>query len=138
MELTFKNNFVIDEEVKDISVVGHLKCSCGSEEFNIFHTGKQTKGILAPHIQKKDKQILVEAILSDCGKKIQIYDSSFDGENPKDISHPESNKLLIKGNDKFKLKICLNYNKGNYLTNKFFTIYIYGIGGKKDIVIYEE
>jgi flagellin-specific chaperone FliS len=54
------------------------------------------------------------------------------------VSHPEKEKLIIKGNDKFRLKNCLNYNKGNYLTNKFFTIYVYGIEEKKDITIYEE
>jgi hypothetical protein len=48
-------------------------------------------------------------------------------------------EFIYKDINKFRVKIVLNYYEENYMTNKFFTIYIYLFdnNGKK-IVLYEE
>lgn len=138
MNLSFKNYFIIMEEHDNVAVNGNLKCSCGSEKFSIYHTGKQTKGILAPHIVRTQKQILIEAKCSECGRTIQIYDTTIDGENPIVAWHPEFKQFSYKNITDFKVKIFLNYYEENYMTNKFAMIYIYLYDNNKQIVLYEE
>ena len=138
MNLSFKNYFVVEEERDRVAVKGGLRCSCGCEQFKIFHTGKQTKGILASHIIESQKQILIEAKCSKCGRTIQLYDSSYDGEKPFTVSHPEVKQFLYKNISDFKIKIILNYYEENYMTNKFAMIYIYLYDdNNKQIVLYE-
>lgn len=139
MDLSFKDFFVIEEEHDKVSVCGSLKCSCGMEKFLINHTGKQTKGILSPHIKKMQKQILIDAKCPKCGRTIQIYDNTIDGEKVAIASTLERKQFLYKNMSEFKIKIVLNYYEENYMTNKFVTIYVYLIddNGKK-IVLYEE
>ena len=45
-ELRIINNLEILEEIDNVALNGKLKCNCGCNEFYIYHTGKQTKGIL--------------------------------------------------------------------------------------------
>ena len=139
MELKFKDYFVIEEEHEKVSVCGTLKCSCGCDKFKIFHTGKQTKGIFSPYIVKTNKQIFVEAKCLECGKVIQIYDTSYDGEKPIIVDHGENKQFLYKEKENFKVRVFLNYYEENYMTNKFVTIYIHLIDENgKNIVLYEE
>ena len=139
MDLSFKNNFEIEEERDKVTCKGKLKCDCGGEEFYIYHTGTQTKGFFSSHVKKEKKQILVSAKCSLCGKEIQIYDTTNDGEKPVMVEHFERKEFIYKNNNKFKVKIVLNYYEENYMTNKFFTIYIYLFDGDgKQIVFYEE
>ena len=139
MDLSFKNYFIIEEEHDKVACKGILKCSCGEEKFSIYHTGKQTKGILSPYIKKIQKQIFVEAKCSKCGRTIQICDTTIDGEKPVDGSHLEIKQFLYKNITDFKVKIFLNYYKENYMTNKFVTIYIYLYDdNNKQIVLYGE
>ena len=139
MDLSFKDFFVIEEQHDKEAVSGNLKCSCGMDKFLVYHTGKQTKGILSPYIKKMDKQILIEAKCPKCGRTIQIYDNTIDGEKPAMASVLERKQFLYKDMSEFKIKIILNYYEENYMTNKFVTIYVYlfdDIG--KQIVLYEE
>ena len=139
MDLSFKDFFIIEEEHDKVSVSGSLKCSCGMDRFLIYHTGKQTKGILSPHIKKMEKQILIEAKCSKCGRTIQIYDNTIDGEKPAMASVLERKQFLHKGMSEFKTKIVLNYYEESYMTNRFVTIYVYLFGDNgKQIVLYEE
>lgn len=139
MELSFKKFYKIEEEHDKVAVYGRLKCPCGSEHFSIFHTGKQTKGILSPYIKKTEKQILIEAKCQKCGQTIQIYDNTIDGEKPVIASHPDKTQFIYKNTTNFKVKIVLNYYEENYMTNKFVTIYIYLYDdSNKQIVLYEE
>ena len=139
MKLSFNDYFVIEEEEEKVFVAGKIKCSCGCEKFKIFHTGKQTKGILASHIVKMQKQILIEAKCSRCGKIIPIYDTCVDGENPIANIHLESKEFLHQNIEDFSVKVLLNYNEENYMTNKFFTIYVHLINDiGKEIILYEE
>ena len=138
MNLSFKKNYLVEEDNK-YCVKGNLKCDCGSENFVIFHTGKQTKGIFAPNIAKTDHQILVQAKCSKCGKTIQLYDTAIDGEKPILKEHPELKKFIYKNSESFRVKIILDYDEVNYMTNKFFTIFIYLYNSEnKEIVLYEE
>ena len=139
MDLSFKDFFVIEEEHDKVAVSGNLKCSCGMDKFLVYHTGKQTRGILSPYIKKMDKQILIEAKCPKCGRTIQIYDNTIDGEKPAMASVLERKQFLYKDMSEFKIKIILNYYEENYMTNKFVTIYVYLFGdNEKQIVLYEE
>lgn len=139
MDLSFKDFFVIEEEHDKVAVSGNLKCSCGMDKFLVYHTGKQTKGILSPYIKKMDKQILIDAKCPKCGRTIQIYDNTIDGEKPAMASVLERKQFLYKDMSEFKIKIILNYYEENYMTNKFVTIYVYLFGDNgKQIVLYEE
>lgn len=139
MDLSFKKNFIIEEEHDKIAVCGNLKCDCGCDEFKIFHTGKQTKGIFSSHLKKEEKQILIEAKCAKCGKNIKLYDTSIDGEKPTTISHFDEKQFIYKNNEEFKVKIFLNYYEENYMTNKFVSIYIHLVDDKgKTIVLFEE
>ena len=139
MDLSFKDFFVIEEEHDKVAVSGNLKCSCGMDKFLVYHTGKQTKGILSPYIKKMDKQILIESKCPKCGRIIQIYDNTIDGEKPAMASVLERKQFLYKDMSEFKIKIILNYYEENYMTNKFVTIYVYLFDDNgKQIVLYEE
>lgn len=139
MDLSFKDFFVIEEEHDRVSVSGSLKCCCGMDKFLIYHTGKQTKGILSPHIKKIEKQVLIDAKCSKCGRTIQIYDNTIDGEKPAMASVLERKQFLYKDMSEFKTKIVLNYYEEYYMTNKFVTIYVYLFDDNgKQIVLYEE
>lgn len=66
-----------------VSLEAQLKCTCGNMEFEVFHTGKQTKGILAPFLVRKKKQLVVKAVCPCCQNTIIVYDSTVDGTHPK-------------------------------------------------------
>ena len=86
-----------------------------------------------------DKQILIEAKCLKCGRTIQIYDNTIDGEKPAMASVLERKQFLYKDMSEFKIKIILNYYEENYMTNKFVTIYVYLFDDNgKQIVLYEE
>ena len=66
-------------------------------------------------------------------------DITIDGEKPAMASVLERKQFLYKDMSEFKIKIILNYYEENYMTNKFFTIYIYLFDNNgKQIVLYEE
>ena len=139
MNLSFEKYFVIEEEHDKVAVRGKLKCECGSEEFKIFHTGKQTKGIFSPHIKKAEKQISIEARCSKCGKRIKIYDTSIDGIKTVMNTAFNEKQFIYKDKEDYKVKIFMNYYEENYMTNKFVAIYIHLVdNNNKEIVLYEE
>lgn len=75
-----------------------LTCSCGNDKFKIIHTGKQTKGILAPLIINKEKQLRVIAVCPECANRIEIYNSSEDNSrnNFSDFSFSNTSVWQIK------------------------------------------
>ena len=93
-----------------------IKCSCNCCTFRISHTGKQTKGIFTPLIVRKDNQLAVKAICTDCGNSILLYDSKTDGARKTyhdDIRAFES--FTTKGGDVNAWNIIIKYN---YLSEK--------------------
>ena len=60
-ESRIMDNLEIIEEIDNVALKGKLKCNCGCNEFYIYHTGKQTKGILFTDIVKHKKQVVISA-----------------------------------------------------------------------------
>ena len=105
---------------------------CGCSDFKFLHTGKQTRGILAPFIVKEKGQLVLKAICHCCGNSIIVYDSEKDGTRARgncltsefvpfvSKSLPNILSIVIKYNyfsEKFK-------NKGVY-SNQFENCFIY-------------
>ena len=53
-KLRIIDNIKILEEHDNVAMACQLICDGGCNHFIIFHTGKVTKGILAPYLIKKD------------------------------------------------------------------------------------
>lgn len=124
-ELRIINNLEIIEEIDNIALKGKLKCSCGCNEFYIYHTGKQTKGIFYPDIIKHKKQVVINAQCVNCKEIIKIFDSTIDGIKPINAKQYEFKKLVLKKDiDTFKIIMMYNYYKEDYKTNKFVECFI--------------
>lgn len=95
-QLRVLDNLRIVIERDEVALAGKLVCDCECEHFYIYHSGKQTKGILIPYLIKKNKQIAIKAVCERCGKEIIIYDSKIDGIKPL-----MNNEYLV---EKFTLK----------------------------------
>ena len=73
-------DFLTDiQEVNGVALSARLQCTCGCSDFNFLHTGKQTRGIFAPLIIKKNGQLVLKATCHCCGNSIIVYDSEIDG-----------------------------------------------------------
>lgn len=124
-ELRIINNLKIIEEIDNVALKGKLKCNCCCNEFYIYHTGKQTKGILFSDIVKHKKQVIINAQCVNCNEIIKIYDSTIDGIKPIDTKKYEFKKLELKKDiDTFKIIMIYNYYKEDYKTNKFVECFI--------------
>ena len=112
-------------EHNNAALEGDLICECGNPYFKIYHSGKQTKGILAPYLINKNKQISIEAKCICCGNSLTIYDNRLDGVK-KFNSDIVLKQLLNISNDKctFKLHLMYNYIKEHFKTNLFEECYI--------------
>ena len=95
-ELRIINNLKIIEEIDNVALKGKLNCNCGCNEFYIYHTGKQTKGILFPDIIKHKKQVVINAQCVNCKEIIKIFDSTIDGIKPINVKQYEFKKLVLK------------------------------------------
>ena len=71
------------QEFNGVAIYAKLRCSCGNYSFTFSHTGKQTKGILAPYIIRRNKQLVLQAKCRSCGKTIEIFNSALDGTRAK-------------------------------------------------------
>ena len=140
-------DFLTDiEEVNDVALSAKLQCTCGCTNFYFSHTGKQTKGILAPYIVKKKGQLILKALCHSCGNSIIVYDSEKDG------THTFGNRLTTEfvsfvskslPND---LSVVIKYNyfpekfkeNGEY-SNSFENCFIYIVeNGKEGKALIEE
>ncbi len=107
--------------IDNVSLKGTLYCDCGNESFYIYHTGKVTKGILAPYLIKKNKQLVVAAKCSCCGNLITIYNSN-DIIKSENI---EKEKFIIPNVDgKFHITLMYNYYPNNFKTNLYENLFI--------------
>ena len=119
------NNLEIIDEIDNVALKGKLKCNYGCNEFYIYHTGKQTKGIMSPDIVKHKKQVVINAQCVNCNETIKIYDSTNDGIKPIDTKKYEFKKLVLKKDiDTFKIIMMYNYYKDDYKTNEFVECFI--------------
>ena len=90
-------------ENEPCAIEGALTCSCGNNKFKIIHTGKQTKGILAPLIIKKEKQLRVMAVCPECANRIEIYNSS--GDNHRN----DFSDFSFSNTSVWQIKLMYNY-----------------------------
>lgn len=124
-ELRIINNLESIVEIKNEALSGKLKCYCGCKEFYIYHTGKQTKGILSSDIVKYKKQVVINAHCINCNEIIKIFDSTIDGINPILTNQYEFKKLVLnKDVNTFNIIMMYNYYKEDYKTNKFVNCFI--------------
>ena len=124
-ELRILSNLNIYETHDNVAIAGKLICDCGCSLFSIFHTGKVTKGVLAPYLVNKDKQIVIKAVCKDCGKSIIVFDSKIDGINPLVGNLYTSEKFLIKNiKEDFEITLKYNYYPKDFKSNKFIECFI--------------
>ena len=125
-KLRIIDNLNIYEIHDNVAIAGKLMCDCGCHLFGIFHTGKVTKGILAPYLIKKDKQIVIKVVCKDCGKSIIIFDSKIDGVRPLTCNNTyEEKAFLIKNiNANFEIDLKYNYYPEDFMSNKFVDLFI--------------
>ena len=53
------------KEHNGVSLSAKLQCTCGCSNFEFSHTGKQTRGVFAPFIIKKNGQLILKAVCID-------------------------------------------------------------------------
>ena len=124
-QLRIFDNLRIVIERYEVALAGELVCDCGCEHFYIYHSGKQTKGILTPYLIRKDKQIVIKAVCERCGKEIIIYDSKIDGIKPLMNNEYLVEKFTLKNiKDSYEITLKYNYYKNDYKTNKFVECFI--------------
>jgi hypothetical protein len=142
--LEFLNNI---QEYNGVSISANLRCTCGNNKFVFSHTGKQTKGILAPYITKKNKQLILQAKCTCCGKNIEVYNSTIDGSKPQITEQLTAFMPFVipkTSADKFEVLIKYNYwpeklkVNGRY-SNEFENCFIYIVdNGKETKALIEE
>jgi len=112
-------------EHNNAALEGDLVCECGSHYFEIYHSGKQTKGILAPYLVKNTPRIVIEAKCTCCEHSIIIFDNSIDGVK-RTTADATTKKPFTLLNDTYAYKIHLMYNyfENNFNTNLFEDCFI--------------
>lgn len=93
--------------------------------FNIYHSGKKTRGILAAYLMKRNKQIIINAVCKKCCNEITIYDSNIDGIDAiKNKKYPIEKFVLKDENDAFEIIMMYNYYEKDFKTNQFVECFI--------------
>ena len=147
MELRILEYLKNIEECNDASFSARLQCTCGCSTFEFSHTGKQTRGVLAPFVIKKKRQLILKAACHCCGKPIIVYDSTQDGTHARGTNSPcEFVPLRVKSlPDQLSVVIKYNYSPktfkiGGPYSNRFENCFIYIIdeNGKEEKALIEE
>ncbi len=135
------------KEHNDVSLSTKLQCTCGCSNFEFSHTGKQTRGILAPFIVKKNGQLILKTVCSCCSNSIIVYDSTQDGTHARNINLPfEFVPLTVKSLPN-QLSVVIKYNYfpekfkiGESYSNQFENCFIYitDENGKEGKALIEE
>ena len=126
------------KEVNGVALSANLQCSCGSTKFAFFHTGKQTKGIFAPYIIKKNNQLVLKAKCNRCNNEIVVYDSQIDGAKPKAANESrEFTSFVLPKSSEFEVIIKYNYLPENIIesggySNRFENCFIYLLENNKE------
>ena len=124
-KLRILDNLVNIKEHNNVALEGDLICNCGNQYFKIYHSGKQTKGILAPFLVNKNKQIIIEARCTCCNENIVIYDNSLDGAKKNSFERLPLQLFDILDDDYcFKIHMMYNYYEENFKTNAFEECFI--------------
>ncbi len=147
MELRLLNYLANIKEFNGASLSATLKCTCGATEFAFSHTGKQTKGILAPFIVRRKGQLIVKANCSCCHSSVTVYDSTQDGTRA--CNTPQIHEFVPFAPKSLpnRLSVAIKYNYfpeklkiGEKYSNQFENCLIYIIDekGKEGKALIEE
>ena len=141
-------DFLTDiQEETGVTLSAKLQCTCGCSSFKFSHTGKQTRGILAPFIVKRKGQLVLKASCHFCGNSIIVYDSEKDGTHARgnsltsefvpfvSKSLPNNLSVVIRYNY-FPEKLKIEKSYSNQFENCF--IYIVDHNGKEGKALIEE
>lgn len=126
------------EEFNGVAISAELRCTCGNYSFAFSHTGKQTRGILAPYIIKKNKQLVLNAKCSLCNNEIVVFDSRIDGSKAKNsIEIQDFATFVTPKRSDFEVIIKYNYwpenlKEGGSYSNQFENCFIYIIENDKE------
>ena len=141
-------DFLTDiQEVNGVALSAKLQCTCGCSDFNFLHTGKQTKGIFAPYIVRKKRQLRLKAVCPVCNNFIILYDSTQDGKPANETSFAcEYEPLNINTlSNPFGVAIKYNYFPENLKIREVYSnqfencfIYILDNNGKEGKPLIEE
>ena len=141
-------DFLTDlKEVNGVALSARLQCTCGCSDFRFFHTGKQTKGILAPLIIKKNGQLALKAVCHSCGNSIIVYDSEIDGARAHTNGLTSEFIPFVSKSFPYNLSVVVKYNyfsdnfkNGEVYSNQFENccIYIVNDSGKEGKALIEE
>ena len=129
------------QEFNGVAIYAKLRCSCGNYSFTFSHTGKQTKGILAPYIIRKNKQLILQAKCRSCGKTIEIFNSALDGTRakPQAETYEFATFTLPKSNiAEFEVVVKYNYfpekiKENGLYSNNFENCFIYIVNDGKEV-----
>ncbi len=147
MEKLRTNDYLVNiKEIEGVALSADLQCSCSSRDFHIYFQGKQTKGVLAPFLIRKNKYLCVKAVCAKCGNNIVIYNSATDGYKPKDVkTDSDFEKLTLSKSKNDKWNIILKYNyfpdtlkEKDVYTNDFVNCFVYIIDDNKEKALLEE
>lgn len=141
-------DFLTDiQEANDVALSAKLQCTCGCSNFKFLHTGKQTKGILAPFIVKKKGQLVLKAFCHCCGNSIIVYDSREDGTRARDNCVTGEFVPFVSKSLPNNLSVVIKYNyfpekfkNGEVYSNQFEECFIYIVddNGKEGKALIEE
>lgn len=107
--LRILSNLTDIQEHNGAALSATLCCACGGEAFTVSHTGKQTKGIFAPLILPRDRQLCVMVRCSACGEVICLFDSRIDSRSPREAEQVSAIPLGMKQESDWRIDIRLNY-----------------------------
>ena len=135
------------KEFNGVAISAKLCCTCGDCFFTFSHTGKQTKGILAPYIIRQNKQLVLQAKCRSCGKTIEVFNSKLDGTRAKPQAETcELTAFVLPKSNIAEFEVVVKYNyfpekiKENGLySNNFENCFIYIVNdGKEGKALIEE
>ena len=146
-KLRIIDNLNIYEIHDNVAIAGKLMCDCGCNHFSISHTGKQTKGILAPYIIRQNKQLVLQTKCRSCGKTIEVFNSKLDGTRakPQTGTYELTTFVLPRSNiAEFEVVVKYNYfpekiKENGLYSNNFENCFIYIVNdGKEGKALIEE
>jgi len=110
------------EEKDKCTLRGILSCGCGNQLFRVNYQGRRTKGIFAPDIIKKSGALAVEAVCSNCGEKIELY--NLKNNKTPDPTMYENFQYKFSGFSVFQIRLSYNYYVEKFKTEKYENIFI--------------
>ena len=121
------------QDFNGVAISAKLRCTCGDCFFTFSHTGKQTKGILAPYIIRRNKQLVLQAKCRNCGKTIEVFNSALDGTRAKPQAETyELTTFVLPKTKESSFEVIVKYNyfpekfKGNgEYSNSFENCFVY-------------